>query len=229
MAKRGARTDSAFQERHIVAVEDLTLMNRIVEDEIVNVLDTRLRAKKIYTYIGEVLISVNPFQWLPIYDNDKISLYKTGAKVDLEPHIFALTNSAFRNMTLEEEKQCIIISGESGAGKTEAAKQIMNFIAAVSGSGGNDSAVQHVKDIVLDSNPALESFGNAMTLRNNNSSRFGKYFELKFDPNGTPHGGHISNYLLEKSRIVKPGPGERGHFTFFTNFYLVHRIKCSTI
>ena len=113
---------------------------------------------------------------------------------------------------MEEEPQCVIISGESGAGKTEAAKQIMSYIAAVSGGEGD---VQRVKDIILGSNPLLEAFGNAKTLRNNNSSRFGKYFEIFFDRLGRPQGGKIEHFLLEKSRVVSQQKGERDFHVFY--------------
>ena len=107
--------------------------------------------------------------------------------------------------------------GESGSGKTESSKAIMQYISTVSGTGGNDQAVDRLKSIVLDSNPVLEAFGNAMTLRNNNSSRFGKYFTLRFSASngGTPLGGGIQNYLLEKSRVVMPGKGERNYHIFY--------------
>ncbi|KAJ3092694.1 Unconventional myosin-Ie [Quaeritorhiza haematococci] len=120
------------------------------------------------------------------------------------------------SMITDEENQCVIISGESGAGKTESAKLIMNYIAAVSGKGGSlNNVVENVKRIILESNPLLESFGNAKTLRNNNSSRFGKYFEINFSRGGAPIGGKISNFLLEKSRVVGPGRGERNFHVFY--------------
>lgn len=113
-----------------------------------------------------------------------MAYYVHKQRIDAPPHIFGVAEAAYRQMIGEEERQCVIISGESGAGKTEASKQIQNYIAAVSGGGGNPAhaaAVESVKHIFLQSNPLLEAFGNAKTLRNNNSSRFGKYFELMFD------------------------------------------------
>ncbi|XP_077175780.1 unconventional myosin-Ie-like isoform X4 [Paroedura picta] len=118
----------------------------------------------------------------------------------------------YRNMLIDGENQCVIISGESGAGKTVAAKYIMGYVSKVSGGGPK---VQHVKDIILKSNPLLEAFGNAKTVRNNNSSRFGKYFEIQFSRGGEPDGGKISNFLLEKSRVVSQNPGERSFHIYY--------------
>ncbi|ERE76527.1 myosin-Ie-like protein [Cricetulus griseus] len=134
------------------------------------------------------------------------------AQYENPPHIYALADSMYRNMIIDRENQCVIISGESGAGKTVAAKYIMSYVSRVSGGGPK---VQHVKDIILQSNPLLEAFGNAKTVRNNNSSRFGKYFEIQFSPGGEPDGGKISNFLLEKSRVVMRNPGERSFHIFY--------------
>jgi myosin-1 len=116
-------------------------------------------------------------------------------------------------MKAYKENQCIIISGESGAGKTEAAKRIMQYIANV--SGGSNSGIQEIKETVLATNPLLESFGNAKTLRNNNSSRFGKYLEIQFNAQGEPVGANINNYLLEKSRVVGQITNERNFHIFY--------------
>lgn len=116
-------------------------------------------------------------------------------------------------MNAYKENQCVIISGESGAGKTEAAKRIMQYIANV--SGGSNTSIQEIKDMVLATNPLLESFGNAKTLRNNNSSRFGKYLEIHFNAQGEPVGANINNYLLEKSRVVGQITNERNFHIFY--------------
>jgi myosin I len=129
------------------------------------------------------------------------------------PHVFAVAESAFYNMKAYKDNQCVIISGESGAGKTEAAKRLMQYIASV--SGGSDSSIQRTKDMVLATNPLLESFGNAKTLRNNNSSRFGKYLELEFNERAEPVGAKITNYLLEKSRVVGQIMNERSFHIFY--------------
>jgi myosin-1 len=181
------------QKAAVVGVEDMTMLVDPSVNGIVKNLESRLRADAIYTSIGHVLCVCNPYKWLPIYDQDTVKYYEHKQRVDAPPHIFAVAEGAYRNMIGEEEKQCVIISGESGAGKTEASKQIQNYIAAVSSSGVGGSsrvpssaatgenaavnsqaaAVEKVKRIFLQSNPLLEAFGNAKTLRNNNSSRFG--------------------------------------------------------
>ncbi len=131
----------------------------------------------------------------------------------MPPHVFAIAEASYYNMNAYKENQCVIISGESGAGKTEAAKRIMQYIANV--SGGSNSSIQETKDMVLATNPILESFGNAKTLRNNNSSRFGKYLQLQFNAQGEPVGADITNYLLEKTRVVGQIMNERNFHIFY--------------
>ena len=131
----------------------------------------------------------------------------------MPPHVFAIAEASYYNMNAYKDNQCVIISGESGAGKTEAAKRIMQYIANV--SGGSNSSIQEIKDMVLATNPLLESFGNAKTLRNNNSSRFGKYLSLQFNAQGEPVGADITNYLLEQSRVVGQITNERNFHIFY--------------
>ncbi|XP_030640180.1 unconventional myosin-If [Chanos chanos] len=193
-------------------VDDMVLLSKITEDAIVENLKKRYMDDYIFTYIGPVLISVNPFKQMPYFTDREIELYQGAAQYENPPHIYALTDNMYRNMMIDSENQCVIISGESGAGKTVAAKYIMGYISKVSGGG---SKVQHVKDIILQSNPLLEAFGNAKTVRNNNSSRFGKYFEIQFSRGGEPDGGKISNFLLEKSRVVSQNENERNFHVFY--------------
>uniref|UniRef100_A0A3Q0QYC1 Osteoclast-stimulating factor 1 n=1 Tax=Amphilophus citrinellus TaxID=61819 RepID=A0A3Q0QYC1_AMPCI len=193
-------------------VDDMVLLSKINEDAIVDNLKKRYMDDYIFTYIGPVLISVNPFKQMPYFGDKEIEMYQGAAQYENPPHIYALADNMYRNMMIDRENQCVIISGESGAGKTVAAKYIMGYISRVSGGGPR---VQHVKDIILQSNPLLEAFGNAKTLRNNNSSRFGKYFEIQFSSGGEPDGGKISNFLLEKSRVVMRNPGERSFHIFY--------------
>ncbi|XP_048189140.1 unconventional myosin-Ie isoform X2 [Perognathus longimembris pacificus] len=193
-------------------VDDMVLLSKITESSIVENLKKRYMDDYIFTYIGSVLISVNPFKQMPYFGEKEIEMYQGAAQYENPPHIYALADSMYRNMIIDRENQCVIISGESGAGKTVAAKYIMSYVSRVSGGGPK---VQHVKDIILQSNPLLEAFGNAKTVRNNNSSRFGKYFEIQFSPGGEPDGGKISNFLLEKSRVVMRNPGERSFHIFY--------------
>lgn len=172
----------------------------------------------IYTYIGHVLISVNPFQDLGIYTQENLDKYKGKNRLEVPPHVFAIAEAMYYNLKSYGENQCVIISGESGAGKTEAAKQIMQYIANVSVDDNTvtDGGITKIKDMVLATNPLLESFGCAKTLRNNNSSRHGKYLEIFFNPsNYQPVAAHITNYLLEKQRVVSQITNERNFHIFY--------------
>ncbi|KAL8806713.1 MAG: hypothetical protein Q9223_004611 [Gallowayella weberi] len=200
-------------KKKVVGVSDLTLLSKISNEAINDNLKKRFENAEIYTYIGHVLVSVNPFRDLGIYTDKVLDSYRGKNRLETPPHVFAVAESAYYNMNAYKENQCVIISGESGAGKTEAAKRIMQYIASV--SGGSDSSIQQIKDMVLATNPLLESFGNAKTLRNNNSSRFGKYLELQFNAQGEPVGANITNYLLEKSRVVGQISNERNFHIFY--------------
>ncbi|CEL08426.1 Putative Myosin-1 [Aspergillus calidoustus] len=196
-----------------IGVSDLTLLSKISNEAINDNLKLRFQHDEIYTYIGHVLVSVNPFRDLGIYTDRVLDSYRGKNRLEVPPHVFAVAESSYYNMKSYKDNQCVIISGESGAGKTEAAKRIMQYIASV--SGGSDSSIQETKDMVLATNPLLESFGNAKTLRNNNSSRFGKYLELEFNAQGEPVGANITNYLLEKSRVVGQITNERNFHIFY--------------
>ncbi|KAK0505727.1 P-loop containing nucleoside triphosphate hydrolase protein [Armillaria luteobubalina] len=188
-----------------VGVSDMTLLTTISNESINENLQKRWTNAEIYTYIGAVLISVNPFRDLGIYSEDTLQKYKGKNRLEVPPHVFGIAESAYYNMNAYHENQCVIISGESGAGKTEAAKRIMQYIAAYS----------EIKDMVLATNPLLESFGCAKTLRNNNSSRHGKYLEIMFNAHGEPIGAQITNYLLEKGRVVGQVENERNFHIFY--------------
>lgn len=196
-----------------VGVSDLTLISKVSNEAINDNLKKRFENGEIYTYIGHVLVSVNPFRDLGIYTDQVLDSYKGKNRLEMPPHVFAVAESAYYNMNAYKDNQCVIISGESGAGKTEAAKRIMQYIANV--SGGSNSSIQEIKDMVLATNPLLESFGNAKTLRNNNSSRFGKYLQLQFNAQGEPVGADITNYLLEKTRVVGQITNERNFHIFY--------------
>lgn len=196
-----------------IGVSDLTLLSKVSNEAINENLKKRFEGAEIYTYIGHVLVSVNPFRDLGIYTDQVLDSYRGKNRLEMPPHVFAIAESSYYNMKAYNENQCVIISGESGAGKTEAAKRIMQYIANV--SGGDSGESQQIKDMVLATNPLLESFGNAKTLRNNNSSRFGKYLQMYFNSQGEPAGADITNYLLEKSRVVGQITNERNFHIFY--------------
>ncbi|XP_053907248.1 unconventional myosin-Ia isoform X2 [Cuculus canorus] len=194
------------------AVGDLVLLDPLTEESLLRTLQERFHRSDIYTYIGNVVISVNPYRSLPIYTPEKVQEYHNCNFFAVKPHIYAIADDAYRSLRDRDRDQCILITGESGAGKTEASKLVMSYVAAVSSKG---EEVDKVKEQLLQSNPVLEAFGNAKTIRNDNSSRFGKYMDVEFDFKGEPLGGVISNYLLEKSRIVRHVKGERNFHIFY--------------
>ncbi|XP_019208353.1 unconventional myosin-Ib isoform X5 [Oreochromis niloticus] len=197
---------------NMIGVGDMVLLEPLSEDSFLDNLKKRFDHSEIYTYIGSVVISMNPYRSLPIYTPEKVEEYRNRNFYELSPHIYALADEAYRSLRDQDKDQCILITGESGAGKTEASKLVMSYVAAVCGKGHE---VNKVKEQLLQSNPVLEAFGNAKTVRNDNSSRFGKYMDIEFDFKGDPLGGVISNYLLEKSRVVKQPRGERNFHVFY--------------
>ncbi|XP_054470758.1 unconventional myosin-Ib isoform X2 [Anoplopoma fimbria] len=197
---------------NMIGVGDMVLLEPLSEDSFIENLRKRFDHNEIYTYIGSVVISMNPYRSLPIFTPEKVEEYRNRNFYELSPHIYALADEAYRSLRDQDKDQCILITGESGAGKTEASKLVMSYVAAVCGKG---QEVNKVKEQLLQSNPVLEAFGNAKTVRNDNSSRFGKYMDIEFDFKGDPLGGVISNYLLEKSRVVKQPRGERNFHIFY--------------
>lgn len=205
--------EKGLHERDRVGLQDFLLLeNYESEEAFVDNLLKRFGEDLIYTYIGQVLISVNPYKELPIYTEDDVKEYRRRHFFEAPPHIFAISDNAYRSLMEENRAQCVLISGESGSGKTEASKKVLQFIAAAS---GHIATVEGVKDKLLQSNPVLEAFGNAKTNRNDNSSRFGKYMDVQFGFTGAPQGGNILNYLLEKSRVVNQTGGERNFHIFY--------------
>lgn len=197
------------------AVSDLVLLDNISEDGIVDCLGNHHSHREIYTYIGPVLISVNPYQTINgLYGDKKIKKFVLKKEYDNNPHVYAIAERAYRTMVNDLSNECVVITGESGSGKTEASKKVMEYIAAMNTSNSKSAEVKRVKNQLLKSNPLLESFGNAKTVRNDNSSRFGKYMEILFLV-GDPAGGQITTYLLEKSRVVGQLQMERNFHIFY--------------
>ncbi|MGH0125045.1 UNVERIFIED_CONTAM: hypothetical protein FKN15_043954, partial [Acipenser sinensis] len=205
--------ESALTARDRVGVQDFVLLENFTsEAAFIDNLRKRFKENLIYTYIGSVLVSVNPYKELEIYSKQHMERYRGVNFYEVSPHIYAVSDNSYRAMRTERKDQCILISGESGAGKTEASKKILQYYAVTCPA---SDKVETVKDRLLQSNPVLEAFGNAKTLRNDNSSRFGKYMDIQFDFKGAPVGGHILNYLLEKSRVVHQNHGERNFHVFY--------------
>ncbi|KAJ7979748.1 Myosin [Quillaja saponaria] len=195
-------------------VDDMTRLAYLHEPGVLHNLQCRYDVNEIYTYTGTILIAVNPFQRLPnLYDNDTMRQYKRAAFGELSPHPFAIADSAYRLMINEGISQSILVSGESGAGKTESTKMLMQYLAYMGGRAAAEG--RSVEQKVLESNPVLEAFGNAKTVRNNNSSRFGKFVEIQFDQSGRISGAAIRTYLLERSRVCQVSDPERNYHCFY--------------
>lgn len=197
---------------------ELTFLN---EASVVHNLASRYTSDAIYTYSGLFLVAVNPYMNLPIYGPDTVQAYKNKQREEAKPHIFAITDMAFRNMLETYESQSILVTGESGAGKTENTKKVIQYLAAITEPSRQKSRMMakqggpKFEQQILQANPILESFGNAQTVRNNNSSRFGKFIRIEFGRSGQIAGASIDWYLLEKSRVIHPNAKERNYHIFY--------------
>uniref|UniRef100_A0A8C3C467 non-specific serine/threonine protein kinase n=1 Tax=Cairina moschata TaxID=8855 RepID=A0A8C3C467_CAIMO len=203
--------------------DDLVNLEVLDEDTIIHQLQKRYADLQIYTYVGDILIALNPFQNLSIYSPQFSKLYHGVKRSSNPPHIFASADAAYQSMVTFSKDQCIIISGESGAGKTESAHLIVQHLTFL-GKANNRA----LREKILQVNPLVEAFGNACTAINDNSSRFGKYLEMMFTPTGAVMGAKISEYLLEKSRVIKQAVGEKNfHIFYYIYAGLYHQKKLS--
>ncbi|XP_039812358.1 myosin-11-like isoform X9 [Panicum virgatum] len=195
-------------------VDDMTRLSYLHEPGVLDNLAVRYAKNIIYTYTGSILIAINPFQRLPnLVDARTMEKYKGANLGDLDPHVFAIADVSYRQMINEGKSNSILVSGESGAGKTETTKLLMRYLAFLGGRSGTGERT--VEQQVLESNPVLEAFGNAKTVRNNNSSRFGKFVEIQFDKSGKISGAAIRTYLLERSRVCQINSPERNYHCFY--------------
>lgn len=196
----------------LVGENDLTALSYLHEPAVLHNLKVRfLESNHIYTYCGIVLVAINPYEQLPIYGQDVIYAYSGQNMGDMDPHIFAVAEEAYKQMARDEKNQSIIVSGESGAGKTVSAKYAMRYFATVGGSASDTN----IEEKVLASSPIMEAIGNAKTTRNDNSSRFGKYIQIGFDKRFHIIGANMRTYLLEKSRVVFQAEDERNYHIFY--------------
>ncbi|XP_028318176.1 unconventional myosin-Vb isoform X2 [Gouania willdenowi] len=196
----------------LVGENDLTALSYLHEPAVLHNLRVRfLESNNIYTYCGIVLVAINPYEQLQIYGEEVIRAYSGQNMGDMDPHIFAVAEEAYKQMARDERNQSIIVSGESGAGKTVSAKYAMRFFATVGGSASDTN----VEEKVLASSPIMEAIGNAKTTRNDNSSRFGKYIQISFSRQYNIIGANMRTYLLEKSRVVFQAEDERNYHIFY--------------
>jgi myosin heavy subunit len=198
-------------------IEDMANMTYLNEASVLNNLRSRYCSGYIYTYSGLFCVVINPYRRLPIYSQNVVNKYRGKRRTEMPPHLFSIADNAYANMLIDRENQSMLITGESGAGKTENTKKVISYFAMVAAaSEKRDESKGSLEDQIVQANPVLEAYGNAKTVRNNNSSRFGKFVRIHFGTNGKIAGADIESYLLEKSRITYQMPGlERNYHIFY--------------
>uniref|UniRef100_A0A6Q2Z9U0 Myosin motor domain-containing protein n=1 Tax=Esox lucius TaxID=8010 RepID=A0A6Q2Z9U0_ESOLU len=201
-------------------IEDMAMMTYLNEATVLYNLKERYAAWMIYTYSGLFCATVNPYKWLPVYDMEVVNAYRGKKRVEAPPHIFSVSDNAFQFMQIDKENQSVLITGESGAGKTVNTKRVIQYFATIAVSGGEKKKADpgkmqgSLEDQIIAANPLLEAYGNAKTVRNDNSSRFGKFIRIHFQGPKLAK-ADIETYLLEKSRVTFQLPDERGYHIFF--------------
>ncbi|NWX17083.1 MYO9B protein, partial [Aegotheles bennettii] len=203
--------ERGFLPWHHEDFDDLCNLPNLTETTILENLKCRFLKHKIYTYAGSILIAINPFKFLPIYNPKYVKMYENHQLGKLEPHIFAIADVAYHTMLKKRVNQCIVISGESGSGKTQSTNFLIHCLTALSQKG----YASGVERTILGAGPVLEAFGNAKTAHNNNSSRFGKFIQVNYLENGIVRGAVVEKYLLEKSRLVSQEKDERNYHVFY--------------
>ncbi|XP_069734068.1 unconventional myosin-IXb isoform X6 [Phaenicophaeus curvirostris] len=203
--------ERGFLPWHHEDFDDLCNLPNLTEKAILENLKCRFLKHKIYTYAGSILIAINPFKFLPIYNPKYVKMYENHQLGKLEPHIFAIADVAYHTMLKKRVNQCIVISGESGSGKTQSTNFLIHCLTALSQKG----YASGVERTILGAGPVLEAFGNAKTAHNNNSSRFGKFIQVNYLENGIVRGAVVEKYLLEKSRLVSQEKDERNYHVFY--------------
>ncbi|KFH65798.1 hypothetical protein MVEG_07901 [Podila verticillata NRRL 6337] len=195
-------------------VEDMADLTYLNEASVIHNLRLRYHSNLIYTYSGLFLVAVNPYRKLAIYTDEVILAYRHKKRHEMSPHIYAVSDAAYHDMLQDRDNQSILITGESGAGKTENTKKVIQYLASIA-SGDKANKIGKLEQQILQANPILEAFGNAQTIRNNNSSRFGKFIRIEFTSGGQIAGGNIERYLFEKSRVTFQTPQERNYHIFY--------------
>ncbi|XP_075332039.1 myosin-4-like isoform X2 [Odontesthes bonariensis] len=196
-------------------IEDMAMLTHLNEASVLFNLRRRYSMWMIYTYSGLFCVTVNPYKWLPVYSTEAVTAYKGRRRADMPPHIYAVADNAYTDLLQNGENQSMLITGESGAGKTVNTKRVIQYFAIVAALGENVKKGGSLEDQIIEANPAMEAFGNAKTIRNDNSSRFGKFIRIHFGPSGKLASADIDIYLLEKSRVVFQQPGERSYHIYY--------------
>uniref|UniRef100_A0AAX7USQ5 Myosin heavy chain 7 n=1 Tax=Astatotilapia calliptera TaxID=8154 RepID=A0AAX7USQ5_ASTCA len=200
-------------------IEDMAMFTFLHEPAVLYNLKERYAAWMIYTYSGLFCVTVNPYKWLPVYNQEVVVAYRGKKRSEAPPHIFSISDNAYQYMLTDRENQSILITGESGAGKTVNTKRVIQYFASIAaGSGKKDTGSEKkgtLEDQIIQANPALEAFGNAKTIRNDNSSRFGKFIRIHFAASGKLASADIETYLLEKSRVTFQLKAERDYHIFY--------------
>ncbi|XP_047446425.1 myosin-7 isoform X1 [Mugil cephalus] len=200
-------------------IEDMAMLTFLHEPAVLFNLKERYAAWMIYTYSGLFCVTVNPYKWLPVYNQEVVVAYRGKKRSEAPPHIFSISDNAYQYMLSDRENQSILITGESGAGKTVNTKRVIQYFASIAAGGikkdPNAKDKGTLEDQIIQANPALEAFGNAKTIRNDNSSRFGKFIRIHFDARGKLASADIETYLLEKSRVTFQLKAERDYHIFY--------------